>query len=379
MILWESERNEPITCKVAVAGDFLSGGGLKPRQGRSWSDMAKEVSACFSDVAISFVNLEGPLGTGTLQPSRPPGLGGNLCGPPEALDYLGPLRVSVIGFANNHIYDWGRDGLILTREIVQRHGMSGIGAGRTLGEVPETHVWKGPEGVRVGFWAGANITPYPAARKGEGTEVATRKRASEALGEMRSHGASVSIALLHAGLERTNYPDPVDVKLMTAMADAGFDVVAACHSHRISGHTRRHGKEGGRPSFCFFGLGSLSSGVVYSSSEREGLVVVAGLSRKGGLEHIEIRPVLLDEAGWGTIPDKETEEYLLKRFVRLSEEISEGSYARLFYKDVSKGLIRRHYTDALSAFRAGGLRDVARKFSRLRMKHLYRFIHGVRM
>ena len=379
MILWESESKKPIACKVAVAGDFLPGGGLRPRQGRSWSGMAKEVSACFADVAVSFVNLEGPLGTGTVQPSRPPGLGGNLCGPPEALDYLEPLRASVIGFANNHIYDCGRGGLLLTKEIVQRHGMAGIGAGRTLKEVPETHVWKGPEEVKVGFWAAANITPHPSKTRREGTEVGTQKRASDALREMRSQGATFTIALLHAGLEHTNYPDPADVKLMTAMADAGFDVVAACHSHRISGHTMRYGEEDGRPSFCFFGLGSLSSGVVYSSLEKEGVIVVAGLSRQGSLECIEIRPVFLDEAGWGTLPDKETEEHFLKRFIRLSEEILEDSYARLFYKDVSRGLIRRHYADALSAFRGGGIRDVAQKCSRLRMKHLYRFIHSIRM
>jgi len=379
MILWESERNEPIACKVALAGDFLPGGGLVPRQGCNWSDLAKEVSSSFADVAISFVNLEGPLVSDAVKPSRPFGLGGNLCGSPEALGYLEPLRVSVIGFANNHIYDYGGDGLLLTRKAVQRHGMTGIGAGRTLREAPETHVWKGPEEVRVGFWAAANITPHPATRKREGTEVATQKRASEALRAMHSQGTRFSIALLHAGLEHTNYPDPSDLAVMHGIADTGFDLVAACHSHRMSGHVMRYGKDDGRPSFCFFGLGSLSSGVVYSSLEREGLIVVAGLSRQGSLECIEIRPIFLDEAGWGTAPDKETEEHLLKRFVRLSEEISEGSYAGLFYKDVSRGLIRRHYTDALIAFRVGGIKDVAQKFSRLRMKHLYRFIHSVRM
>jgi len=377
MIVWESERKEPIAYKVAVAGDFLPGGGLIPRQGRSWSDMAKEVSSCFSDVAISFINLEGPLGT--VQPSQPLGLGGNLCGAPEALGYLEPLRVSVIGFANNHIYDYGRDGLLLTKEIVQRHGMTGIGAGRTLKEVPETHVWKGPEEVRVGLWAAANVTSHPATRKRAGTEVATQKRAWEALREMRSQGATFTIALLYAGLEHTNYPDPSDLAVMHGIADTGFDLVAACHSHRMSGYTMRYGKEGGRPSFCFFGLGSLSSGVVYSSLEREGLVVVAGLNRKGSLERIETRPIFLDETGWGTAPDKETEEHLLKRFVRLSQEISQGSYARLFYKDASRGLIRRHCTDALVAFRAGGLSDVAQKFSRLRIKHIHRFLHSIRM
>lgn len=377
MILWESERNEAIACKVAVAGDFLPGGGLIPRQGRGWSDMAKEVSSCFSDVAVSFVNLESPLVTGTVEPSRPFGLGENLWASPDAIDYLEPLRALVVGFANNHIYDYGKDGLLLTREIGQRHGITGIGAGRTLKEAPETYVWEGPEKVRVGFWAAANISPHPATRKREGTEVATQKRASEALREMRSQGATFTIALLHAGLEHTNYPDPSDLALMQGIAGTGFDLVAACHSHRMSGHIMRYGKDNGRPSFCFFGLGSLSSGVVYSSLEREGLIVMAGLNRKGSLECVEMRPIFLDETGWGAVPDKETEEHLLKRFVRLSEEISEGSYANRFYKDVSSGLIQHHCFDAMAAFRAGGIRGVAQKFSRLRMKHLYRLIHSV--
>jgi hypothetical protein len=156
----------------------------------------------------------------------------------------------------------------------------------------------------------------------------------------------------------------------------GFDLVAASHSHRVSGY-RRVNRAQPRPGFAFYGLGSLVSGYISSAAEREGLIVVAGFSAKGALLRLEARPVWLNEGGFAQIPAAEKKQEMLARFRGLSAEIDDGSYERLFYHDVSQGLARLYLRDARAAFRAGGIRGLARKAQRVRLRHVKRLVHRV--
>jgi hypothetical protein len=116
-----------------------------------------------------------------------------------------------------------------------------------------------------------------------------------------------------------------------------------------------------QPRFAFYALGSLVSGFVTCAAEGEGLIVVAGLSARGTLVRLEARPVWLAESGFGKIPSTEKKQDILARFRRLSAEIEDGSYERLFYDDVSRELSRLYLPDARAAFRAAGIRGLARK------------------
>jgi hypothetical protein len=79
---------------------------------------------------------------------------------------------------------------------------------------------------------------------------------------------------------------------------------------------------------------------------------VAALSERGALVPLAVRPVWLDESGFGKIPSAEKKQEILVRFRGLSAEIDDGSYDRLFYQGVSRGLARLHMRVARAAFRA---------------------------
>jgi hypothetical protein len=68
---------------------------------------------------------------------------------------------------------------------------------------------------------------------------------------------------------------------------------------------------------------------------------------------------------------------ILQRFRSLSDEITDGSAKRLFYGDVSRGLVRLYLRDAHAAFRESGIRGLARKADRVRARHLKRLAHRV--
>jgi hypothetical protein len=375
-VLWSSPSREPVMARIAVAGDFLPAGKAAIPEGRKWRDMASSVSDYFDDVATSFVNLECCLDVGALRPRPLPGLGDIVSAPVDSLDYLDAIRCTAPGIANNHIFDFGDAGVKCTRRAISSRSMIPLGAGRALTEPPEVFIWAGSGDIRVGFWAAATATRDPSTPKKAGVEPATLARARQAYGKLRKLGARFCVALLHAGAMRTNRPDSEQVQLMDSLANSGFDIVAASHSHRISGH-RRINANIDSPSFCFYGLGTLVSGYANGPLEREGLVVAVGLSRNCKIAAIEVRPVALAPNGFGAIPTRLEGRKILDRFAALSDEISDGSHERLFYRDISKGLLRLYARDAKASFRAGGLRGLARKASRLRTRHIRRLIHRV--
>lgn len=193
---------------------------------------------------------------------------------------------------------------------------------------------------------------------------------------MKNQEVRFCVALLHAGCIGTNRPDPEDVNWMDSLAELGFDILAASHSHRISGY-KCISRMKDRPSFCFYGLGSLASGYAASPIEREGLIVVAGFDREGNMSRLEVRPVLLDGTGFGQVPDLEKSQEIIRRFQCLSEEIVSGSYRRRFYRDMSQELPRLYFREARRAYRAEGLRGLARRASRMRIRHVRRLVRAV--
>lgn len=374
-ILWDSGRSEPIAARIAIAGDFLPAGALVLPSG-GWCEAARGLAAHFEDVDTSFVNLECALDVEKL-PARPlAGLGQIVAAPSESLDYLAAIRSSVVSIANNHSYDFGTAGVERTRRALAERGITPLGAGQTLGSAPDVFIWQGPGNVRIGFWAAARASLDLATRSRAGVEPATLARAAQAQGALESAGAKFSIALLHAGCLRTNRPDPADERLMDEITKCGFGIVAASHSHRISG-AKLFATERGAPSFCFYGLGSIASGYIASPLEREGLIVVPAFHSDGSLARVEARPVLLGETGFGQVPSPEESRIILGRFRSLSKEIADGSAKRLFYADLSRGLVRLHLRDASAAFRASGFRGLIRKAGRLRVRHVRRIVHGL--
>jgi poly-gamma-glutamate capsule biosynthesis protein CapA/YwtB (metallophosphatase superfamily) len=376
LILWNSSKRDPVVTRVAIAGDFLPAGGLSFTEGKSWSEMARGLSAYFKGVGTSFANLEGTVDTSDLRPRHVCGLGQTISAPTESLDYLRTIHARSVGIANNHAYDFCSAGVDRTRNAISQHDMIPLGAGCTLQSSPEVFVWRGPGEIAAGFWAAAIATSDPATQKSRGVEPATVGRALKALELMKERGARFCVALLHAGCMRTNRPNPEDIEVMDRFAQCGFDIVAASHSHRISG-ARLIYAGGEKPSFCFYGLGSLVSGLVDSRLDREGLVVVAGLCKNGNLTRVEIRPVWLNDRGFGEIPSPEFSRMIFGRFRDLSDELAAGSCKRSYYRDTSRGLISLYLRDARAAFQHSGIRGLARKAGRVRMRHLRKLAHMV--
>jgi poly-gamma-glutamate capsule biosynthesis protein CapA/YwtB (metallophosphatase superfamily) len=372
MILFRKKDAVPHS-RLAIAGDFLPASGLRLPEGRTWGDIAKGLASHFAGVDTAILNLECCIDTEAHQPRPKPGLGDSFSAPSDVLEFPLALGATLIGLANNHIFDYGEECVAQTKRKILHRNLIPLGTGRTLSEIPDIHVAETAAGLRIGFWSAARHLADLATRKKSGIEPATRKRGEAAIHELRAQGACVAVAYLHAGMEHTNRPDPDDVSLMDDLARIGFDIVTACHSHRISGYKCLPCRYA-RPAFCFYGLGSISSGVLYSELEREGLVAAFDLDAAGEIVGAEVLPVYLEQSGWGQIPGAAGAQTILTRFLQLSQEIAEGTYRQKFYRDIRKNMLERQLRDFHAAIHNGGIRGFVSKLSRMRMRHLNRLL-----
>lgn len=373
MNVWE-KKDARVRFRIALAGDYLPSAGVGETADCDWKCRAAKLAPYFENIDLAIANLECPVDVGRCAARPKIGLGESFCAPPESLEYLSALRVKLVGIANNHIYDYGEEGLRRTQEAIKRKGLTPIGSGRSLGESPEVFAAETPFVGQIGFWAAARNLPELAARKRAGVEPATTARAGAAIRELRRRRTNLNIAFLHAGIEHTNRPDPDDVEFMDELIALGFDVVAASHSHRIAGYRAATGKDG-RPAFCFYGLGSLSSGIKYSTLEQEGLMPVIGMDEHGEIAQVEVQPLQISTEGWGMIPEWPSAKTILDRFMMLSLEIAEGSYGQRFYEDTGKDLVRRQLRNLRAAYEKGGLPGLGQILSRIRMRHINRVLH----
>jgi len=164
---------------------------------------------------------------------------------PDNVACLTAARIDCCVLANNHVLDWGRDGLVETLDTLRRAGISTAGAGRDASEAAAPAVLPLDGGTRAlvfGFasassgvpadWAaevaipGVNLLPDLSAE----TAAALAKSARR----LRQPG-DVLIASIHWG-ENWGYRIPGhQQRFSRALIEGGFDLVHGHSSHHAKG------------------------------------------------------------------------------------------------------------------------------------------------
>lgn len=237
--------------------------------------------------------------------------------PAERCEDLRKLGLGAIHLANNHIMDYGDQGLADTMATLAGHGMYAFGAGTDLAAAERVHVVE-KNGLRVGLLAWSTCLPT-GAQAGEGragiapipvrvayevdplylTEEPTyppqvRSWIGEAdldrvisrVRDVRA-GLDALVVAVHWGEGVGDRTAEYQLSLGRALIDAGADVVYGTHPHRVQGVELRSGK----PILY-------SPGLFLDQAPREGIspeeaAVYAGMSPDS-----YIALVTFGEAGW---------------------------------------------------------------------------------
>lgn len=305
--------------RILIAGDFSPTEQVLPYfEQRDLRTLFGDIPDAFRGADRVVVNLECAL-TAHGVPIRK--IGPNLKAPPICAAVLRDLGVTDCALSNNHVLDYGVQGLRDTLRHLEANGLrwTGVGEDDVQSRRPHRLTDQGP---RVTLIAVCEHEYSFALPNQMGANPYDPYDTMEDIRKAKAESDRV-IVLYHGGKEHCAYPSPRLRKLCQAMARNGADVVLCQHSHCIGCYERYEGAHilYGQGNFHFV-KGSPHPG--WSS----GLIVQLDVGESVGISFLPIR---MHEAGIDWARDAERDA-ILDAFQARNEALTtrawEGEWAR---------------------------------------------------
>jgi poly-gamma-glutamate synthesis protein (capsule biosynthesis protein) len=162
--------------------------------------------------------------------------------PPVAGQALLDAGIRLVSLANNHILDYGVEGLLDTLNTLDAHGIAHAGAGSDLPAALAPAILE-RQGVRIGMAAFCDHQDDFAAGSdrpgmawlGLDDEAAATDAFARALAPLRAQGVRWPILSLHWGPNMVTEPSPQQRRLARAAIDAGWTIVYGHSAHVFQG------------------------------------------------------------------------------------------------------------------------------------------------
>jgi Bacterial capsule synthesis protein PGA_cap len=265
-----------------------------------------EVKPLFAGADLVLVNLECPF-TGRGEPI-PKNF--NFRARPSTVSVLVDAGVRVVSLANNHLMDYGPDGVADTIATLDAAGIAHFGAGATLAEARRPAIVE-VGGLRIAFlgylilgerhpepavvWA-TETTAGVAGHPSDWTVVERMVREDVAAAKAQ---ADLVIPFFHWGREGSKGPDTYQLALAKAAVESGAAAVLGSHPHVL------HGMERIGRAPVFYSLGNFVFGGNWNPRDKDSVLVKARFDRSGYLG-AELFPLRTDR-----FPDRPIQPYPL--------------------------------------------------------------------
>jgi poly-gamma-glutamate capsule biosynthesis protein CapA/YwtB (metallophosphatase superfamily) len=290
---------------VTFLGDTLIGGAAQPTLDRFGHGHALSgLAPLFKRSDIVVVNHEGPL---TTQRTQAPKVDTGrkrywYRGDPESAASLASVGVGVASLANNHVLDYGQQGLIETIEHLTAAGIATCGAGS------DQHAARQPAvvtvgGIRIGFLSVMQrYRMYEEdglyATESRGGPCRLRLRHLRDDVDALRPQVDLTILLVHWGRNYRNVT-PQQERLALQLAQLDVDLIVGHHPHIA----QRIDRIGNTPVLFSLGNGVLGTpGRFHSGRPPWGLVAQVSIDDDFSIAHIEIQPIDVDNSHVGFRP-----------------------------------------------------------------------------
>lgn len=221
------------TLAIGTTGDLMLGSWLiqildEQGPGYPFTDIAPVLE--LSDLLIG--NLEAPFLSDTTGVPKAEKTY-TFAVPPRMVETLVAGGFDVVGLANNHILDYGPEGLFETWEVLDSVGIAHAGTGRNREEA-HTHVTVERKGLRIAFLAYSHTFPrsFWATADRPGTAHASDEGLAREVGRAASD-ADLVVVMFHWGGELLEAPRDYQQILAHIAVDNGADLVVGHHPHTL--------------------------------------------------------------------------------------------------------------------------------------------------
>lgn len=212
-----------------------------------YDEVFAELKLYTASVDLAIVNLEAPI-VESCNATPIEKCGPNLRCTSRAIEALEYAGFNMVTLANNHLYDFGEEGLRNTLSVCQKSNIATVGAGMNLYEAADTSY----QTINGQTLAVINCCEHEfsiATETTGGCNPLNPIQQYYAIQEARKKAEHV-IVIVHGGHEHYQLPSPRMKQTYRFFVDAGADAVLNHHQHCYSGYEVYQGKP------IFYGLGN---------------------------------------------------------------------------------------------------------------------------
>ncbi len=279
----------------------------------------QNVSALFGDATsvfehrdFVFVNLECAL---TEAEKEIPKFGPPLKAPKETANVLKTLGVDCCGLSNNHVFDYGIDGMLDTLRALQGAGLGYTGFGKDYEDSRKNYTVE-KNGERIAIVAVCEHEYSYALENRMGSRPYDEYDTMEDIRNAKKDHDRV-IVIYHGGKEYSPYPSPRLHKLCHAMARNGADVVLCQHSHCIGCYEQYEN--------CHILYGQGNFHFVRPDRKRASWHTSLAVEYDTAEHKISFVPLRAGNAGIGLAVGEDAEQ-IMKEFCERSQKLQNGEW-----------------------------------------------------
>ena len=226
-------------CTLGTDTNFSGVGSFQEelkKSGNDYSHFMKNVAPIFRGDDYTLVNLETTFTSSTVKADKGAGTVYHFKGPKEYVNILSTSSIEGVTIDNNHIYDYGQQGLEDTINSLNEGKIDYCGRGNKI--IREV------KGIKIGvlgynsFWVSDELKTY----------------VKNDILELKSKGCSIIITYFHWGSEMEYKPNDAQIAMARFAIDSGSDMVLGSHPHVIQTLEKYNGK------LIAYSLGNFSFG-----------------------------------------------------------------------------------------------------------------------
>jgi poly-gamma-glutamate synthesis protein (capsule biosynthesis protein) len=224
--------------RILFSGDFcIRNEGVENLYDEKIDEISTIIKEKTNSHDVSVVNVETVF---TDAPTPTKKSGPNIASPTKAIDYLKKMGFTIGALANNHVCDQGDENGAISKNMIEKLGISTMGYGKNLREAQRA-VRVSAKGKNISFlnFAENEFTP---AGENEAGFAPIDSYANASLIKSEKEVSDFVFVMLHAGNEFCPFPRSGIKKLARHFVDAGADAVIISHPHTAQGYEYYDGK-----------------------------------------------------------------------------------------------------------------------------------------
>lgn len=224
--------------RITFVGDIMLGGEYITFANKNKIELLqpfKKIDPYFKNTDIFVFNLEGPLCTG----GDPRGdVSAILSNHPKLVEFLNNRNICIAIMANNHMMDYGKNGLKNSLELLRQNGIFTVGAGLDEDEANRPLIFT-CKGKNIAILGLTSDEPHIGSVIAVGNKAGTgsyknMEKSKATIRELRCM-VDIIIVSMHWGYEYYLYPSLKQVNIAREIADAGANFIIGHHPHVIQG------------------------------------------------------------------------------------------------------------------------------------------------